>query len=125
MDRDGVIALLRAHEAELRAAGVVSLSLFGSLSRGEHFNDIDLAVRLGTGFSAPGLDYFGRLDDLQRRLCGLLGEQVDLVEEPLRNFRFNVRSTGIAPLPSEKPARRLRDIIENAQAILRYSAQMG
>jgi uncharacterized protein with HEPN domain len=27
-------------------------------------------------------------------------------------------------LPSEKPARRLEDIIENAQAILRYTAGM-
>src|SRR5664280_1720842 len=34
------------------------------------------------------------------------------------------RSTRTAPLPSEKPARRLEDIIENAQAILRYTAGM-
>src|ERR1017187_453324 len=34
------------------------------------------------------------------------------------------RSTGTAPLPSEKPARRLEDIVENAQAVLRYTAGM-
>src|ERR1035441_3922403 len=34
------------------------------------------------------------------------------------------RSTGIAPLPSEKPARRLEDIVENAQAAIRYTAGM-
>ena len=34
------------------------------------------------------------------------------------------RSIGIAPLPSEKPARRLEDIIDNAQAIQRYIAGM-
>src|SRR6266567_3485457 len=37
---------------------------------------------------------------------------------------FKKRSTGTAPLPSEKPVRRLEDIIENAQAILRYTAGM-
>src|ERR1035441_8150909 len=30
--------------------------------------------------------------------------------------------TGTAPLPSEKPARRLEDIVENAQAALLYAA---
>src|SRR5260221_275941 len=34
------------------------------------------------------------------------------------------RSIGIAPLPSEKPARRLEDIIENARAALQYTADM-
>src|SRR5271165_7159863 len=34
------------------------------------------------------------------------------------------RSTGTAPLPSEKPTRRLEDIIENAQAVLRYKSGM-
>src|ERR1022692_1870990 len=34
------------------------------------------------------------------------------------------RSTGIAPLPSDRPARRLEDLVENAQAIRRYVAGM-
>jgi uncharacterized protein with HEPN domain len=34
------------------------------------------------------------------------------------------KSIGTAPLPSDKPARRLEDIIENAQAIQRYVAGM-
>jgi len=34
------------------------------------------------------------------------------------------KSTGIGPLPSEKPARRLLDIIENGQAVARYTAGM-
>ena len=33
MNRDAVITALRAHEAELKAAGVVRLSLFGSTAR--------------------------------------------------------------------------------------------
>src|SRR5713101_4108602 len=34
------------------------------------------------------------------------------------------RSIGTAPLPSVKPARRLQDIIENARAVLQYTAGM-
>jgi predicted nucleotidyltransferase len=43
-----VIAALRAHEAELRQAGLRSLSLFGSVARGETEadSDIDLARSL-------------------------------------------------------------------------------
>ncbi|MBV8098016.1 MAG: nucleotidyltransferase domain-containing protein, partial [Verrucomicrobia bacterium] len=43
-----VIATLRAHEAELRQSGLRSLSLFGSVARGEAQteSDIDLAAEL-------------------------------------------------------------------------------
>ena len=43
---DRVIATLRAHETELRQAGLRSLSLFGSVARGETetASDIDLAA---------------------------------------------------------------------------------
>jgi predicted nucleotidyltransferase len=87
--RDQVVAALRTHEADLRAAGVVGLSLFGSLARGEDdARDVDVAVRLSPGFCKPGLDYFRRLDDLERRLSELLGCPVDVIEEPVRNPRF-------------------------------------
>jgi predicted nucleotidyltransferase len=42
MKRDEVIATLRAHEPELRAAGVVRLSLFGSAARDEARADSDI-----------------------------------------------------------------------------------
>jgi len=87
--RDQVIAILKAHEHEIRAAGVQSVSLFGSLARGENpVHDVDVAVRLGESFSERGLDYFSRLDDLERRLSELLGYRVDVVEEPVRKHRF-------------------------------------
>ncbi len=43
-----VIAILRAHEAELRRAGIRHLSLFGSVARGdaEAGSDVDLAAEL-------------------------------------------------------------------------------
>jgi predicted nucleotidyltransferase len=35
MDKESVIATLRAHEAELRAEGISHVYLFGSVARGE------------------------------------------------------------------------------------------
>jgi len=79
MNRDHVI----------RAAGVVSASQFGAAARGENpAHDVDVVVRLGENFSAPGLDYIIRLDDLESRLSEILGRQVDVVEEPVRREPF-------------------------------------
>ncbi len=89
MNRDQAINALKAHEEELHAAGVVSVSLFGSVARGENSaHDVDVVVRLGENFSEPGLDYFSRLDDLEERLSKILGCKVDVVEEPVRKERF-------------------------------------
>jgi predicted nucleotidyltransferase len=89
MSRDEVIEILRAHEKDLRAVGVASASLFGSLARGDNnAHDVDVVVRLDASFSAPGLDYISRLDDLERRLSEILACEVDVVEEPVRKQRF-------------------------------------
>jgi len=80
---------LKAHEQELRAAGVDSVSVFGSVARGESpARDVDVVVRLGRNFSEPGLDYFSRMDQLEERLAAILGCPVDVVEEPVRKERF-------------------------------------
>jgi uncharacterized protein len=89
MSRDDVIALLRSREAELRSASVVSVSLFGSMARDERTaQDVDIAVRLANQFSRPGFDYSGKLEALEERLRGLLGCEVDLVEEPVSRDRL-------------------------------------
>ena len=89
VNRDHVIGALKAHEQELRAAGVVSVSLFGSTARGEsNPGDVDIAVRLGENFSHGGFHYFGRLEALEQHLSELLGCKVDVVEEPVRKARF-------------------------------------
>jgi predicted nucleotidyltransferase len=91
MERNQVIAALKAHEQELRSAGVESVSLFGSVARGEDAaRDVDLAVRLGDSFSAPGLHYFGRLSELEGRLSSILGCRVDVIEEPVRKKRLQI-----------------------------------
>jgi len=83
--RAELIAVLRSHEAELRARGVETITLFGSRARGvpTDSSDIDLAFRPGAAFSSGGFDHFGRLDSLREHLARLLGCDVDLVEEPV------------------------------------------
>jgi predicted nucleotidyltransferase len=90
MLRDTVITRLRAHEAELREAGVVGLSLFGSVARGEERpdSDIDVVIRLSEEASRGGFAYFGRLDALAHRLQDIVGRPVDVVTEPVRKVRL-------------------------------------
>jgi predicted nucleotidyltransferase len=89
MERYHVIAALKAHEQELRAAGVSTVSLFASAARGENSaHDVDVAVCLGENFSPPGLNYFSRLSEFEGRLSGIPGCKVDVIEEPVRKKRF-------------------------------------
>jgi len=81
-----VIATLRAHEAELRQAGLRSLSLFGSVARGETEtdSDIDLAAEFDP---AARMDLL-QLTALERRIAELLGSPVDLLPEPVEKRRL-------------------------------------
>jgi predicted nucleotidyltransferase len=92
MNREQAIAILREHEPELKAIGVLSLSVFGSLARDDSTpgSDIDIAVRLADNFSSGGFDYFYQLEQLERRLSRLLGCNVDVIEEPVRKERLQV-----------------------------------
>ncbi|MGC9949005.1 MAG: nucleotidyltransferase family protein [Bryobacteraceae bacterium] len=79
MKRDHVIATLHGHEPELRAAGVVRLSVFGSTARGDGRpdSDIDLLAGFDETRRLSLLDLVG----IELRLSSLLGQPVDLVEE--------------------------------------------
>jgi uncharacterized protein len=81
-----VIATLRAHEAELRQAGLRSLSLFGSVARGETEpdSDIDLAAEFDP---AARMDLL-RLTALEHRIAELVGRPVDLLPEPVEKHRL-------------------------------------
>jgi uncharacterized protein len=81
-----VIATLRAHEAELRQAGLRSLSLFGSVARGETEadSDIDLAAEFDP---AARMDLL-QLSALERRIAELVGRPVDLLPEPVEKRRL-------------------------------------
>ena len=85
MKSDEIISKLRAHESELRAAGVTSLALFGSAARGEQRedSDVDVVVKLSEEARRGGFAYFGRIDSLTRRLAEILKRPVDVVAEPI------------------------------------------
>jgi uncharacterized protein len=85
-----VRAALLAREPELKAIGVVSASIFGSVARGDAGpdSDIDVAVRLSDNFSKGGFDYFEQIEALQRQLSAILGRRVDVIEEPVRKQRL-------------------------------------
>ena len=87
MDRDRVIAKLREHEPELKAAGIVHLRLHGSVARGEasEASDVDLIAEFDATKPLSLLDMVG----LENRLADLLGVAVDLspakmLKEPVR-----------------------------------------
>jgi predicted nucleotidyltransferase len=79
MNRDAVITALRAHEAELKAAGVVRLSLFGSTARDAAGpeSDIDLLATFDEARPLSLLDVIR----IENQLADLLGQPVDLIEE--------------------------------------------
>ena len=85
-----VIVTLRAHEAELRRAGIRHLSLFGSVARGDAKvdSDVDLVVELDPE-ARIGLFALGALE---RRLAELVGRPVDLLPEPIEkpSLRANI-----------------------------------
>jgi uncharacterized protein len=76
MDKATVIEKLRAHESELKAAGIVHLRLFGSVARGEadEKSDVDLMADFDESKHLTILNLVG----LQNRLSDLLGIPVDL-----------------------------------------------
>jgi len=87
MNSDQVIAKLREHAPELRAAGVVHLRVFGSIARGEASpeSDIDLLA----DFDKTRLLTLVTVGRLQSDLTDLLGANVDLsseewMKEPVR-----------------------------------------
>jgi predicted nucleotidyltransferase len=83
MDREHVITKLRAHEAELKTAGIARLRLFGSVARGEQGNDVDLVAEFNRPLSL--IDLVG----LENRLSDLLECKVDLAQE--RTLKPRVR----------------------------------
>ena len=86
IDADTIIETLRAHQGELRAAGIRHLSLFGSVARGEAraVSDVDLAAEIEP---ESRMDLF-RLASLERRLGDLIGVRVDLLPEPTEKARL-------------------------------------
>ncbi len=83
---DEIVASLQAHAAELRAAGIRHLALFGSVARGEAGpeSDIDLLVELDREAHITLIGLAG----IELRLGELLGRKVDLLPEPIQKPRL-------------------------------------
>ena len=78
MDRDAIIARLRASEAELRARGVAHAALFGSRARGDNRadSDIDIMIEIAPGAVEDVYAYAG----LKLYIAGLFDGPVEVVE---------------------------------------------
>ena len=79
MNREHVIATLRAHKRQLKEAGIVRLSLFGSTARGDSGpdSDVDLLAAFDDTRRISLLDIVG----MELNLSEMLGCKVDLIEE--------------------------------------------
>ncbi|MGH9500593.1 MAG: nucleotidyltransferase family protein [Terriglobales bacterium] len=88
MDKHSVVMTLRAHEPELKAAGIVHLSVFGSVAPDEAspVSDVDLMA----DFDRSKRLTLVKIGSLQSRLTDLLGAPVELsssewMREPVRS----------------------------------------
>jgi uncharacterized protein len=75
-ERERVLRILRQHERELRAQGVVRLRLFGSIARGEAGpeSDVDLLAEIDARARFSLVDLVG----LQHFLAPLLGRETQI-----------------------------------------------
>ena len=87
MDRSTVVAKLRACELELKSAGIIRLSLFGSVARGDASpqSDVDLMAEFDPDKQFSLLD----MVRLENRLADIMGARVDLT--PARAMKDGIR----------------------------------
>jgi predicted nucleotidyltransferase len=97
MNKSTVIAKLREYEPELRAAGIMRISLFGSVARGDESSesDVDLMAEFDPAKQFSLLDMVG----LENRLADILGVPVDLMPARALKDRVRERSHGRPCLP--------------------------
>ncbi len=77
MDKSTIIAILREHEGELKAAGIEHLLLHGSYARGTaipEVSDVDVIAEFAPGRRLSLLDMVA----IENRLGDMLGVRVDL-----------------------------------------------
>ena len=82
VERSTIIALLRDHEGELKAAGIEHLSLHGSCARGTaiaRVSDVDIIADFDR---AKKLSLIGRVH-LENRLTDILGVKTDLADRAM------------------------------------------
>jgi predicted nucleotidyltransferase len=87
MDKSTVLEKLREYEPELKAAGIMRLSLFGSVARGDASSesDVDLMADFDPSRQFSLLEMVG----LENRLTDILGVRVELT--PARALKDRIR----------------------------------
>jgi predicted nucleotidyltransferase/uncharacterized protein with HEPN domain len=125
--RDEAMRTLEAHEAELRALGVVRLALFGSTVRDEARpdSDVDVLVEYDENRRLSLLDIAG----LQQRLSDLFGRDAELADrrrlKPFLKDRILAEAVEVFPrfghrdplpegrrMPPRNPRQRLQDMLD-------------
>src|SRR5580658_8589958 len=103
MKKDEVIAKLREHEPELKAAGIVRLAVFGSVARGDNSpqSDVDLLADFDKTKHYTLLT-MGRIEN---RLADLLGTRVDLSSPEWLKESIRDRVLREAVMPFRDPQR--------------------
>lgn len=79
MNKRDAIKVLRRHEAELRARGIIHAALFGSVARGQAGpkSDLDILIELDPDLSLDVFAYAG----LKRYVAELFRGPVDVVNK--------------------------------------------
>jgi uncharacterized protein len=79
MNKRDIINVLRRHDNDLRARGIIHAALFGSIARGENGpkSDIDILIELDPGMSLDIFAYAG----LKRHVASLFRGRVDVVNK--------------------------------------------
>jgi uncharacterized protein len=80
MQREDVVAKLRAHEADLHQVGVARLYLFGSVARQDARPDSDVDLFFDT--DNPRFSLI-ELVDVQDRVSDILGTETDVMTRPV------------------------------------------
>lgn len=90
MTREQAIARIKPHDAELRAAGLAALYLFGSTARGNARtnSDVDLMCEIDRN---SGMDLI-RFAGIRRQLADFMSQPIDLVERHSMRPRVRARA---------------------------------
>jgi predicted nucleotidyltransferase len=96
MDKDAVIATLKAHRADLERKGVIHAALFGSVARGEAGpeSDIDSAIEMDYDVVGGWWEYSALLWEysaLKQQIADLFSSPVDVVNQ--RTLKPGIRES--------------------------------
>jgi len=122
MDKSIIIEKLREREAELKAAGILRLSVFGSVARGDATaqSDVDL---MGDFDRAKNLTVFD-MAGLEVRLADILGTPVDLADRRMLKAPVRAKAERKPFLPFKSPSTSLRDIWDAIGLIVEFTLGM-